>query len=106
MKEKADECVSEYLTSGSQLKRPKSNGDELFVGRAGYLAGALWLNKTLGKGIVPRSEIHEICQWIVQSGRKYSSQHASPCPLMYSYYDTEYLGEKRAIGLLYIVPIN
>lgn len=78
-------------------------GDELFVGRAGYLFGALWLNKQFDSQIVPVKDMHDIAQTIVQSGRRYAVDHGSPCPLMYSYYDTEYLG--AAHGLSSILQI-
>jgi len=67
--------------------------DELFVGRAGYILGALWLRKTLGQpSAVPDKDLMRVCSTIVESGRAYAKQHKSPSPLMFSYYGTEYLG--------------
>jgi hypothetical protein len=67
--------------------------DELFVGRAGYLYGVLWLEKVFGKKIVADQDIFELCSAIVESGRKYSVRNKSIFPLMYSYYGKEYLGK-------------
>lgn len=78
----------QYLTCG---------GDELFVGRAGYVCGALWLAKELK--IPPKLEdLYEICGVIVSSGRRYASQHRSQSPLMYTYYDVEYLGAAHGLS--------
>ncbi|XP_018334169.1 lanC-like protein 3 homolog [Agrilus planipennis] len=65
--------------------------DELFVGRAGYICGAIWLSKALNTS-VPQQDLHEICSVMVASGREYSQRHKSPSPLMYAYYNVEYLG--------------
>lgn len=67
--------------------------DELFVGRAGYLYGILWLEKVFGRKIIADQDIFEICSAVVESGRKYSVRNKSVFPLMYSYYSTEYLGK-------------
>lgn len=31
---------------------------------------------------------------MIKSGREYAKSHNSPCPLMYSYYKTQYLGKQ------------
>lgn len=79
----------------------RCGSDELFVGRAGYLSGALWLNSELKSDIVPQTDLFLICNSIVQSGREYvrrkgSRKQVLP-PLMYSYYDTEYLGAAHGL---------
>lgn len=71
----------------------KYGGDELFVGRAGYLYGVLWLEKVFGKQIIPDQDIIELCSTIVESGRRYSEKNKSIFPLMYSYHKKEYLGK-------------
>ncbi|CAH1169532.1 unnamed protein product [Phaedon cochleariae] len=76
--------------------------DELFVGRAGYVLGALWLSKETDTPI-QKQDIYEICKIIMKSGRDYSQSHQSPCPLMYSYYQVEYLG--AAHGLCSILQV-
>ncbi|OWR46890.1 putative Lancl1 protein [Danaus plexippus plexippus] len=70
----------------------KCGGDEFFVGRAGYLAGALWISRELKTEIFTPEELYKICDIIVASGRQFASAHNSPSPLMYHYYNTKYLG--------------
>lgn len=46
-----DECLQKYVAAGEicvPLDFFQHGGDELFVGRAGYLCGALWLGRKLG----------------------------------------------------------
>lgn len=67
--------------------------DELFVGRAGYLCGVLWLEKIFGQKIVPDQHIIDVCSAIVESGRNYSRRNKCIFPLMFSYHGKEYLGK-------------
>ena len=55
----------------------RCGSDELFVGRAGYLSGALWLNSELKSDIVPQTDLFLICNAIVQSGREYVRRKGS-----------------------------
>ena len=69
------------------------------MGRAGYISGALWLNSMFKTEVVKLQDLYRICDAIVKSGQEYSvrksnSRQRLP-PLMYSYYDTEYLGGKE-----------
>lgn len=95
--EKTSEIHLENFKKGLAICKPidfyMPGGDELFVGRAGYLYGVLWLEKVFGKKIIADQDIIELCLTIVESGRKYSRQNKSRFPLMYSYYNTEYLGK-------------
>jgi hypothetical protein len=77
---------------------------QLFVGRAGYICGALWLRQQLGYDVVPLPKLHKICDSILESGRTYSRRKRSLCPLMFAYYDTEYLG--AAHGLCAILQVK
>lgn len=81
------------LTLSKQLEVFKHGGDELFVGRTGYLFGVLWLEKVFGKKIIDDKDIIEICLTIVESGRNYSKKNKSIFPLMYSFRKIEYLGK-------------
>jgi lantibiotic modifying enzyme len=76
-----------FLTCGS---------DELFVGRAGYVLGALWLSKETNTEL-PQSDVYTLCDIMVESGRKYAERQRCPCPLMYSYYKVEYLGAAHGL---------
>ena len=71
------------------------------VGRAGYIAGAIWINSIFNKEIVKFNDLYRICDSIVRSGQEYvarksNSRQILP-PLMYSYYDTEYLGAAHGL---------
>lgn len=76
----------------------KNGSDELFVGRAGYLNGALILNKHFNTQIVKLSDLYDICDSVVKSGRDYSLKNKSSSPLMYAYYNTEYLGAAHGLS--------
>lgn len=81
-------------------------GDELFVGRAGYICGALWLEKAEGRKVASDKDINDLCMSIVESGRRNAESHRRPpSPLAYSYYDTEYLGAAHGWSaiLLYLL---
>lgn len=73
-------------------------GDELLVGRAGYLSGILSLRKALGVEVLPDDVVHQICNAAIISGREYAKRHKSLLPLMYSYYQTEYLGAAHGLS--------
>ncbi|CAH0401173.1 unnamed protein product [Chilo suppressalis] len=107
MKEMGDEQFKEKLKMYKSLypqflnpKFLKCGGDEFFVGRAGYLAGALWMSRELQISVFSSEELYKICDVMVASGEEYSSKHNSPCPLMYHYYNTEYLGAAHGISFI------
>lgn len=99
-KSKADKFANKF-SALSKICTPLSflrcGSDELFVGRAGYLCGVLNLNRKLGRQVVSESVIHEICSVIVESGRRHVQRNPS-IPLMYAYYDTEYLGAAHGMS--------
>lgn len=95
--DKMAELYLDHFKSGLSVCKPldffKLGGDELFVGRTGYLFGVLWLEKVFGRRIIEDQDVIELCLTIVESGRKRSQKKKSIFPLMYSYYSTEYLGK-------------
>lgn len=106
-KEVGDETSAEMLKSYKSLyphyinsKFLKCGGDEFFVGRSGYLAGALWMSRELQTPVFTNEELYKICDMIVSSGREYSMKHKSPCPLMFHYYNTEYLGAAHGMSFI------
>lgn len=80
-------CKSSFLDCGE---------DELFVGRAGYLCGAIWLAKETNTALA-LNDLYDICNAIVASGRNYSKQNESKSPLMFAYYKKEYLGAAHGL---------
>lgn len=81
-------CKNPFLDSGE---------DELFVGRAGYLCAALWMSKETDSPLA-LNDLYDICNAIVASGRAYSKHNRSIAPLMYAYYNTEYLGAGHGLS--------
>ena len=64
------------------------------------MAGALWINQVFKQNLINPKDLYPICDGIVLSGKDYvqrkkSSQNLPP--LMYSYYDTEYLGAAHGL---------
>ncbi|XP_074656099.1 lanC-like protein 3 [Tubulanus polymorphus] len=84
----------------------RCGSDELFVGRAGYLCGAFLLNNSF-RPVVSTEAISSICASVIQSGREYAARikfkHA---PLMYAYYDTEYLGAAHGLSSILQMILN
>lgn len=94
------QCVNAYEKLAEKCLLPRflrCGSDELFVGRAGYLAGLLVLRNKLGVKVLNDGTVHEICKLIVESGRHYAAKTKSKVPLMYAYYDTEYLGAAHGL---------
>ncbi|GBP57227.1 LanC-like protein 3 [Eumeta japonica] len=107
--ERSSAVLRKYKSLYSTVLRPnflKCGGDEYFVGRAGYLCGALWLNRELKKPIFSKKELYDICDVIIESGRKFSKQNNNPCPLMYHYYNTQYLGAAHGISTILQMLLN
>lgn len=78
--------------------------DELFVGRAGYILGALWLAKE-SQSNIKLNILHELCKVMVESGRKYKHKNSTSSPLMYSYYNVEYLGAAHGLSSILLALI-
>ena len=70
----------------------KCGGDEMLVGRAGYLCGVKFLRQNLNSEVVPRAVIQKVISSILTSGRILASRTRAPIPLMYEYYGTKYVG--------------
>ncbi|RWS29093.1 lanC-like protein 3 [Leptotrombidium deliense] len=93
----AELCSPErYLARGS---------DELLVGRVGYICGAVYLNKSLNSETISHETIKSLGTATVNSGRNYASRRGfTNCPLMYSYFDTEYIGAAHGVaGILQVL---
>ena len=76
-----------------------NGSDEMFVGRSGFLAACYMLNKRFGRTIVSDDTVLPLCNMIIESGKR-TAQHFNNnnnnnpiCPLMFTYYKTNYLGE-------------
>jgi len=80
--------------------------DELFVGRAGYLAACFMLNKRFGRIVVSSDIILPLCNTIIDSGRKTSCMLQHECPLVYRYYDLEYTGAGHGLASILLMLLN
>ncbi|XP_033741341.1 lanC-like protein 3 [Pecten maximus] len=100
--------IAEKFANFADHARPISfypyGSDELLVGRAGYLSGALALQQKLCYKVVSEDILKHLCTVTVESGRHYSYSHKpkSPkgvqSPLMYAYHGTEYLGAAHGLS--------
>ncbi|CAG0880357.1 unnamed protein product [Cyprideis torosa] len=85
----------------------RPGGDEMLVGRAGYLIGVKWLSVQLDREVIPRNIRYPLLDAVVKSGIRYSRKNNSSVPLMYSYYGTEYLGAAHGLaGILFALLIH
>ncbi|KAM3725969.1 LanC-like protein [Dirofilaria immitis] len=87
-------CARDYLPNGA---------DEILVGRAGFLAAILTLRMRLHHDIVSNLCVKKVVDCIIDSGRCYAKRHGCRAPLMYQYYNVEYLG--AAHGLMGILQM-
>uniref|UniRef100_T1JC93 LanC-like protein 3 homolog n=1 Tax=Strigamia maritima TaxID=126957 RepID=T1JC93_STRMM len=84
----------------------KHGSDEMFVGRAGYLNSLLILKKRLGVEAIGMEQANALCTAAANSGREYSKHYHSQSPLMYAYYDTEYLGAAHGLSAILQVLLS
>lgn len=84
----------------------RHGSDELFVGRSGYLSACLSINRRFGRIIVSSDLTLPLCLTTIESGRKYSAQKRHASPLMYAYYDTEYLGAGHGLTSILLILLS
>ncbi|KHJ79023.1 hypothetical protein OESDEN_21341, partial [Oesophagostomum dentatum] len=80
------------------LARDDYPSDEILVGRAGFLSGVLWIRTTIDSSLISNDSVRKVLSAMLLSGRRYSQQRKSPCPLMYEYHGTEYLGAAHGLA--------
>ncbi|KAG1666389.1 LanC-like protein 3 [Nymphon striatum] len=105
--EKRNEAITRFI-SAAEICKPVDKllcgGDEMLVGRAGYLCGCLILNKFLDSNTVSQEIMLAVCKSIIKSGQDYTQKNMSVSPLMYSYGQVEYLGAGHGLsGILQIL---
>lgn len=79
--------------------------NELFVGRAGYLCGALWLAEETNTQL-PLNDLYDICNAMINSGRSYAKSIRSKSPLMFSYHERQYLGAAHGLCTILLMFLN
>ncbi|XP_072752902.1 lanC-like protein 2 isoform X1 [Anoplolepis gracilipes] len=78
--------------------------DELLYGKAGYLAGLLYVNANISPAPIEADFIKKIISYIIKSGISYSSSNCCQSPLMYSWHQKEYIGGAHGLtGILYLL---
>ncbi|KAE9608008.1 putative lanthionine synthetase C [Lupinus albus] len=76
---------------------------DLLYGRAGFLWGALYLNKYLGEDTIPNEILMPIIDAVMAGGRAGASD-IKDCPLMYRWHGTRYLGAANGLaGILHVL---
>ncbi|XP_010484384.1 PREDICTED: lanC-like protein GCL1 [Camelina sativa] len=76
---------------------------DLLYGRAGFLWGALFLNRYLGEGTVPDPLLSPIVAAILAGGRVGAADHEA-CPLLYRFHGTRFWGAANGLaGILYVL---
>ncbi|XP_059618910.1 lanC-like protein 3 homolog [Phlebotomus argentipes] len=100
------ECFSAGFGACKPINFNKYGSDEVLVGRAGFLSGVYWLQRTLPQSPFTADQILEICESMVQSGVQYSHRKRSLLPLMYEYHDSEYLGAAHGVCAIYHMLLN
>lgn len=104
-KEEMEQLISK-LKSLSTYVLDKHNDvpDELLYGRAGYLAGLLYVNANIFPAPIEADLIKKVISYIIKSGISYSSTNHCQSPLMYSWHDKEYIGGAHGLaGILYLL---
>ncbi|XP_055338178.1 lanC-like protein 3 homolog [Paramacrobiotus metropolitanus] len=104
--EKAEQCLltfADFCKNVDSIKHHKSSGDELFSGRAGYLAGLLELWKVFPNHEILKSiDVKAIVEAIIHSGRKYSKKQRleDVSPLYFYHFDSDYLGHAHGASFI------
>ncbi|XP_055713050.1 lanC-like protein 3 homolog [Phlebotomus papatasi] len=100
------DCFSAGFAACKPINFNKYGSDEVLVGRAGFLSGVYWLQKTLPATPFTSDQILEICESMIQSGIEYSHRNTSTLPLMYEYHNSEYLGAAHGVCAIYHMLLN
>ncbi|XP_063700393.1 lanC-like protein 3 homolog [Culicoides brevitarsis] len=101
--EKAD--IDTYLESLPKCLDPKfgdddNTGDEFLVGRAGFLSGMYYINEEIDENCIENDKILELCNFMLNSGRNFSSEQQLDIPLMYQWHGKKYLGAAHGISAI------
>ncbi|XP_012215517.1 glutathione S-transferase LANCL1-like [Linepithema humile] len=103
--EEAKELILKLKSLSTYVLDKHSNvPDELLYGRAGYLSALLYINANISPAPIEADLIKKIVSCIIDSGIAYASSNRCQSPLMYSWYDTEYIGAAHGLaGILYLL---
>ncbi|XP_071650632.1 lanC-like protein 2 isoform X2 [Temnothorax longispinosus] len=104
-KKEAEQLILKLKSISTYVLDEHSNiPDELLYGRAGYLAGLLYVNANLSTAPIEADLIKKVVSSIINSGISYASSTHSQSPLMYSWHNKEYIGAAHGLaGILYLL---
>nr|XP_009400289.1 PREDICTED: lanC-like protein GCL2 [Musa acuminata subsp. malaccensis] len=102
-KEAGDEdLLRHYLRSFREIKMPGDVPNELLYGRAGYLWACSFLNKHIGEGTIPSTDMSSIGEDIILDGKRLAIKGS--CPLMYEWYGEKYWGAAHGLaGIMHVL---
>ncbi|XP_028659894.1 lanC-like protein 2 [Erpetoichthys calabaricus] len=98
------ECISKLLQlHRAVLSSDSDMPDELLYGRAGYLFALLYLNREIGSETVPETNIKEVVDAILESGKNLSKDERKTdrCPLLYQWHRKQYIGAAHGLAGIY-----
>ncbi|XP_020288161.1 lanC-like protein 2 [Pseudomyrmex gracilis] len=100
----AKQLISKLMSLSSYVLEGHGLPDELLYGRAGYLAGLLYVNANVSSAPIDADLIKKIVSRIINSGSSYASSNRCKSPLMFSWHDKEYIGAAHGLaGILYLL---
>uniref|UniRef100_A0A4W5P520 Glutathione S-transferase LANCL1 n=1 Tax=Hucho hucho TaxID=62062 RepID=A0A4W5P520_9TELE len=109
--QESDECLSRLLQlHQSVVMGSGASGlpDELLYGRMGYLYALTFINQQFGHDKIPIQYIQQICEAVLISGEGQSQRFRcqDQSPLMYEWYQEQYVGPAHGLaGIYYFLMI-
>ncbi|ESO05815.1 hypothetical protein HELRODRAFT_188186 [Helobdella robusta] len=101
---KSEQCLDGLLSLCQKALNEPNLPNELLYGRAGYLYSLMFVEGYLGFGSIDTNLLAKLGEVILTNGKMFAKSHQFPCPLMYEWYNTLYLGTAHGItGILYML---
>ncbi|CAL4084946.1 unnamed protein product, partial [Meganyctiphanes norvegica] len=93
-------AVKNMLVSGeiNGVDWVEAQDHKTLPGGVGGVSNVLWWAMDTRKKILNENVIEGLLDAMIESGKHYSATHHSPLPLMYQYYETEYLGAAHGLA--------
>lgn len=107
MDKKSDECIKLLLDLHKKVIGRSSLPDELLYGRVGYVYCLLFISHHIHHAIdhqFVQKLMAEVVGEVLERGEGYARQKSHAWPLLYSWYDTIYLGAAHGLmGILHTI---
>ena len=104
--EESNKDLAKFLRGFDVCRMSQYEADEILVGRAGYLSGMYWLNQSMTPKPIHEEQILSVCSAIMQRGRHYAKSMHHPMPLMYEYYESDYLGAAHGVSSILLMLLE